>query len=206
MSEATAQNTRIVEQASELFRRYGVRSVTMDDLANRLSISKKTIYQHFKDKKEMVKACTQYMMDKELADLRHIEQESKDVMHQLALLSKYFRQMLGQMNPSLLFDLKKYHPQAWQVYLKQKDTSYLSQLRDCLNKGKEEELIRNEVNVEVISRMRMEVVEMGFDPEFFDEFNMNMADLQMDLFDHFVHGVATEKGRVLIQQYLNSAE
>ena len=79
---------QILEKTAEMFERYGVRSVTMDDIANRISISKKTIYQHFKDKKEIVRVCLQHIMDCEFVDLDEMEAKSSNVMEELVYLSE----------------------------------------------------------------------------------------------------------------------
>lgn len=201
MSELETQE-RIIEQASELFRRYGVRSVTMDDIANHLSISKKTIYQFFKDKKEIVRVCLQHIMDCEFVDLDEMEAKSSNVMEELVYLSEYFRKMIAQMNPSLLFDLKKYHADAWEIYLRAKQTRYLDKIRSSLERGKAQGYIRQEINVEITSRMRMEMVELGFNPAVFPPEKYDIAEVQLQLFDHFIHGITTHEGQMLMKQYL----
>ena len=193
---------RIMTQGGELFKRYGIRSVTMDDLASHLSISKKTIYQFFKDKKEVVSASVRYMLDKELNELYEITENSKDVVEELVLLSEYFKKMTRQMNPTLLFDMKKYHPEAWNLYLNRKETCYRSRLEAVLLRGKEQGVIRDGIHPYIISRMRMEVVEMGFNPDIFPSEEYDISEVQMNLFDHFVHGIVTPKGLELMDQCL----
>lgn len=195
---------RIMEQAGELFRRYGIRSVTMDDLASHLSISKKTIYQFFKDKKEVIKASMAYMMDREFADLNDIEERARDVIEELVMLSEYFRKMTKNMNPTLLFDLKKYHPQAWNIYLNQKETFYREKLEKALIKGQKQGLIRRELHPVVVSRIRMEMVEMGFNPDIFPPDDYEASEVQMALFDLFIHGIITSRGMELMNEYLEA--
>lgn len=201
MSEIETQE-RIVEQASELFRRYGVRSVTMDDIASHLSISKKTIYQFFKDKKEIVRVCLQHIVDCEFTDMDAIEAKSKDVMEELVYISEYFRKMIARMNPSLLFDLKKYHADAWEVYLDAKQTRYLDKIKRNLKRGQEQGFIRKEINVDIASRMRMEMVEIGFNPDVFPPDKYDISALQMELFDYFFHSVTTYEGKELMEKYV----
>ncbi len=200
--ETVATQERIVEQAAELFKRYGIRSVTMDDLASHLSMSKKTIYQFFKDKKEVVRVCLSHMLKNELSDMEDIERKANDVIEEMLLLSEYFRKLMRSMNPSLLFDMRKYHPDAWAIYLEQKESCYLTKLQEALTKGKEQGLIRPQINVAVISRMRMETVEMGFNPDIFPSNQYELSEVQQAFFDHFIHGVATQKGLELMQKYM----
>ncbi|MGB0525252.1 MAG: TetR/AcrR family transcriptional regulator [Flammeovirgaceae bacterium] len=197
---------RIIEKTADMFMRYGVRSVTMDDIANRISISKKTIYQHFKDKKEVVKVCMEYLMNQDYEEMMEIQRVSKDSIHEMVLLSVKFREKTKEMNPGLLFDLKKYHPDAWQVYLDMKDRCFKSTIVDALERGKKEGVIREEIDISVIAQMRIAHVEVGFDPEVFSPSEYDIAHVQEQMFTHFVYGVTTTKGQELFNHYLQEIE
>lgn len=197
---------RIIEKTAAMFMRYGVRSVTMDDIANRISISKKTIYQHFKDKKEVVKVCMEYLMNQDYDEIREIQETSKDSIHELVLMSVKFRSKMKEMNPSLLFDLKKYHPTAWEVYLTMKDQCFRSTIVDALERGTKEGYIRSEIDIPIIAQMRMAHVEMGFNPDLFSPADYDIAHVQDQLFMHFVHGITTSEGLNLFNQYLQEIE
>ncbi len=192
---------QILEKTAEMFERYGVRSVTMDDIANKIAISKKTIYQHFKDKKEIVKESVRFLMEKDFQQMEALQKSAKDEIHELVLISKMFREQVRNMNPSLLFDLKKYHSEGWSVYLEMKDRCFGNTLAQSLERGKKAGLFRNEVDTAVITRMRMMQVESGFNPDIFPTSEFDIAEVQMQLFDHFVFGITTKKGRELFEKY-----
>ena len=99
---------RIINAASELFFKYGTKSITMDDIAREIGVSKKTIYQFFKDKNELVSEVAEAYNAQELKDLEVIEQEAHDVIDEMVRLSHHIRQKLNSLNPSLLYDLEKY--------------------------------------------------------------------------------------------------
>ena len=197
---------RIIEKTADMFMRYGVRSVTMDDIANRISISKKTIYQHFKDKKEVVKECIEYMMKEDKQDILEISKKAKDIIHEMVLMSIKFRQKMKEMNPGLLFDLKKYHPDAWEVYLDMKDECFKESIIDSLERGKKEGLIREDVDVPIIAQVRMAHVEIGFNPDVFSPTDYDISHVQMQMFTLFVYGITTPKGQELFSQYLQEIE
>lgn len=197
---------RIIEKTADMFMRYGVRSVTMDDIANRISISKKTIYQHFKDKKEVVTVCMEYLMNKDYEEILAIQASSKDSVHELVLMSVKFRSKMKEMNPGLLFDLKKYHPAAWEVYLSMKDRCFRSTIVGALERGKQEGYIRAEIDVPIIAQMRMAHVEIGFNPDVFSPNEYDIAHVQDQMFTHFVYGITTTKGQELFDQYLLDIE
>jgi TetR/AcrR family transcriptional regulator, cholesterol catabolism regulator len=192
---------QIAQAAEDLFMAYGVRSVTMDDISKRLAISKKTIYQHYRDKDEIVCLVTERVMEREEEQINEIKREAKDVIHELILLSKYIREHGQSVNPSVLFDLQRYHRSAWEIYLKFKENVFLYSLIDTLNRGKEKEFIREEVNVEILSLLRLEEIQMAYDADVFPRDKFNFQEVQLQLFEHFVHGILTTKGLETLKLY-----
>ncbi|MFT5913966.1 MAG: AcrR family transcriptional regulator [Bacteroidia bacterium] len=192
---------QILEKTAEMFERYGVRSVTMDDIANKIAISKKTIYQHFKDKKEIVKESVRFMMDKDHCKILFCQKEAKDEIHELVMISQMFREQVKNMNPSLLFDLKKYHSEGWNVYLEMKEKCYNASIKESLERGKKSGLFRKEIDADVIARVRMVQVESGFDPDIFPSNEYDITEVQMQLFHHFLYGIVTKEGLELFEKY-----
>lgn len=185
---------QIAQVAEDLFLAYGVRSVTMDDISKRLSISKKTIYQHFRDKDEIVCLVTERVMEREGAQINQIKQEAKDVIHELMLISKYIREHGQSVNPSVLFDLQRYHRNAWDIYLRFKENVFLFSLMDTLTRGKSDGFIREDIDVEVLSLLRLEEIQMAYDADLFPRDKFNFKSVQNQLVSHFIHGVLTKKG------------
>lgn len=192
---------QIAQVAEDLFLAYGVRSVTMDDISKKLAISKKTIYQHFRDKDEIVCLVTERVMEREGEQINRIKSDARDVIQELILLSKYIREHGQSVNPSVLFDLQRYHRNAWEIYLKFKENVFLFSLMDTLNRGKKEGYIRQEIDVEVLSLLRLEEIQMAYDADLFPREKFNFKEVQRQLFDHFVHGILTKKGLDTLNQY-----
>ena len=97
---------KIIEGAGSLFLRYGIRSVSMDDIANNLAISKKTLYQYFKDKDDIVTKATKAIIDADRKSFVEIREGAENAIDELSKVSKCLRRMIDEMNPSLLFDLQ----------------------------------------------------------------------------------------------------
>lgn len=173
----------------------------MDDISKRLAISKKTIYQHYRDKDEIVCLVTERVMEREEEQINEIKLAAKDVIHELILLSKYIREHGQSVNPSVLFDLQRYHRSAWEIYLKFKENVFLYSLIDTLNRGKEKGYIRAEVNVEILSLLRLEEIQMAYDADVFPREKFNFQEVQVQLFEHFVHGILTTKGLETLKLY-----
>jgi TetR/AcrR family transcriptional regulator, cholesterol catabolism regulator len=190
-----------LQQADQLFNQYGIRSVTMDDMARNLGISKKTIYQYFVDKDEVIMEVAKATFDGQRCEWENVMAIARDAIDELFYAARHIEKSFRSMNPNMLHDLKKYHPAAWDIYLQHKESLFYGQVVDNLRRGIAQGLYRKEINVEVIARLRLEQIQLGFDPYVFPLGRYNLADIQMQLFDHFVHGIVTLKGYSLLLQY-----
>lgn len=186
---------KIQKGAEELFMRYGVRSISMDDIARHLSVSKKTLYQHFADKEDIVTVTCKGHLDRNAAEFESIRSTARNAIEELVLLSACLKRNVQNMNPSLLFDLQKYHPNAWKVWLNHKNKTIRASVVRNLKQGIEEGYFRSELDPEVIASMRLETVQLAFNEEIFPREKFSLSEVHMQLFDHFVFGLLTDKGR-----------
>lgn len=185
---------RIIKEAFNLFWRYGIKSVTMDDIAKELGISKRTIYQHYPDKEAIVVLAVQQELDLQRCQMDKMDAENLNPIEEMIRASDYMRISLAHMNPVLFYDLKKYHPQAWDLFYKYKHQHIILGIRDNLIKGQQMLLYREDIQVEILSLLRIEQVEMAFDPVIFPADRFNMMDVQMELVHHFLRGILTKTG------------
>jgi AcrR family transcriptional regulator len=191
---------KILKGAEELFMKYGVRSISMDDIARHLSVSKKTLYQHFADKEDIVTMVAKSHMQRSWQEFNEIRATSKNAIDELSKISVCLKRNMEDMNPSLLFDLQKYHPKAWTVWLDYKTECIHESVQRNLKQGIEEGYYRPEINTEIISIVRMALVEIAFDDKVFPPEKFKLPEVQMQIFDHFVYGIVTEKGKKLYQK------
>lgn len=199
--EATDIKSKILKGAEELFMRYGIRSVSMDNIASHLGVSKKTLYQYFKDKDEMVLSVAEEHISRDKDDLEEIAGSAKNAIEEMVKLSSCLRENFRDMNPSLLFDLQKYHHKAWEAWLNHKHHFIRNQIERSINLGKGEGYFRNEINTQVMAIMRLESIQMAFDPSLFPMETYVLTEVQMEIFEHFIYGLFTEKGRKLYEKY-----
>jgi len=192
---------RILESAMNLFNKFGVRSVTMDDVAREVSMSKKTLYQYFTNKDGLVTAVCKYHIQLERQEFSGIADDSENAIDELYQLASCMRRNIEDMNPSLLFDLQKFHHDAWNEYLKFKNEFIRGNVADNLNRGIGEGYYRPEINVPIMSRFRVEQVQMIFDQKVFPAGEFQFLEVQMHLYDHFIYGLLTDKGRKVYQEY-----
>ena len=184
-----------------MFLRYGIRSVSMDDIARELTISKKTIYQHFDDKDDLVNQVTVLVLADKQAEFDKIGEEADNAIAELSQMSKCIRKEFTELNPSLLYDTQKYHPQAWELFIKhEKDVIEKSVIRN-LEQGVAQGYYRPEIDVAVLARLRVQQIHMSFDRKLFPQKEFDFTEVQMQMFGHFVHGLLTEEGLTLYKQY-----
>jgi len=194
---------KIIRGAETLFTKYGVRSISMDDIARHLSVSKKTLYQHFEDKEDIVTMAVQSHIERIMGEFDLIQSSAIDAIDELSKISKCLKRMMSEINPSLMFDLEKYHPRAWGVWVDNKKKFIRESVIRNLKKGVEEGYFRVELDLEIMATMRMELVQLAFDDRVFPPSQFNVPDVQLQLFEHFVFGLLTEKGR---KKYLKCKE
>jgi TetR/AcrR family transcriptional regulator, cholesterol catabolism regulator len=192
---------KILIGAENLFMKYGIRSVSMDDIARQLSVSKKTLYQHFADKDELVAMMLQEHMSRDVKEYKAIAQASENSIDELHKISERLKCDMEDMNPSLLFDLQKFHPKAWDIWLDHRNNFIMSSIVRNLNQGVSEGYFRTDINPEILAISRMVLIESAFDDKFFPKEKFNLLEVQSQFFDHFVYGICTEKGRKLYLKY-----
>ena len=192
---------KILQGASDLFHQYGIRSVSMDDLARSLSVSKKTIYQYYADKDEIVALATQLHIDETRTEYNSVFANSKDPVDELTQMSNCMRKHFKDLNPSLLYDIQKFYPKAWERFNRFKMDYIRNQIESNLNRGIELGYYRSEINVQVLAVLRMEEVQLGFDPTKYPRDQFDFRETQMQMLDHFINGIVTEEGRKLYNKY-----
>ena len=202
MEEHDQTRGKILQGALELFLKYGIRSVSMDDIARHLSVSKKTIYQYFVDKDDIVTQACGHHMDTIKASFDDITKVSKNALDELMRIQNFMGNgMMKDMNPALLFDLKKYHAKAWHGWQEHKNKDIRESVVRNLKQGMEEGLYRSNLNADILATLRIESIEWLFDGQIPFTEKVKMSDVQMQMLDHFMYGLLTDKGRKLYEKY-----
>ena len=192
---------RIRQKADELFMRYGLRSVSMDDIANSLGISKKTIYQFFADKNELVDTVVEEALNDHKQKCDETTKVSQNAVEEIVLSMERIEHMFSNMHPSVMYDMQKYHPQAFARFLKHKNDYLYNVISKNLERGIYEELYRSEIDIEIMSRYRVESMMMPFNPEFYSRSRHNLGEVERQLVEHYLFGIASLKGHKLILKY-----
>lgn len=184
----------ILEAAHKLFMRNGIKSMTMDDVATQLHMSKKTLYEHFTDKNDLVTRVVKYISALQRDRIEAICKQGHNAIDELLEINHFVAGMVGQMHPSIHFDLEKYHPEAWQHLMETKR----SEVHDCMvknmRKGIKEGLYREDLNIPVIARIYVSRFDMCFDGELFPPNEHSFAEVMWEQYRYHIRGIASRKG------------
>lgn len=192
---------KILRGSAELFFKYGIRSVTMDDIAKHLGMSKKTIYLYFKEKDEIVHKLMQGDIKQHEIEFERINREADNVVEEVFAIMKRMADIVGKINPLVFYDLQKHYPNTWKLMKNFKMDFVQKMVEHSLEKGIKDGYVRNDVNVKIMARLRMEEVELAFNPDAFSPDKFKIIDVQLALAEHFLYGICTLKGHKLINKY-----
>lgn len=196
---------RILLKGDELFRRFGIRSITMDDIAKQLGVSKKTIYQHYPDKDELVIAMTKLNISRHFNEVEKCcGPASINAIAEMFAVNNSVGEMIRSFNPIMFYDLQKYHPKAWLAFREFRNLYVLTKIVENMQRGIAEGYYRSDVNIEILSRMRIEQVDMTFNYDIYPPTEFQFHKVMEELTFHFLYGLVNQKGYELINQYKNS--
>lgn len=197
---------QILDQSYQLFHKYGIKSVTMDDIAKELAMSKKTLYKHFSNKKDLVFQITKSQIGETEKMCFTQFKDSKDSIHELFMIMEMLKMIFHNINPSLLFDLRKHYPKSWRLMEDHQNIFIPNMISKTLKRGVKEKLFRSDLNIGIITKLRIEEIKASFNPEIFSPQEYNMEELQIVMLEHFILGITTLEGHKLAIEYQNQAK
>ena len=191
---------KILNGAKELFYKYGIKNITMDEIARHLAISKKTIYSAFPDKDTLVNSLMIRDLKVNHKDFDEIFNKSDNIVDEIFIIMKKMTEIFSNCNPIMYYDLQKFYPQTWKLFNDFREKFILSHVERSIEEGKKEGLVRLDVNTKILAHLRMEEISMAMSGTFPPD-RFNMLDVQLALAEHFLYGICTLKGHKLINKY-----
>lgn len=192
---------KILKIALELFFKFGIKRVTMDDIAKELGMSKKTIYHYYKEKDDLVNQLCIIEMQKQELIFKDIEKQSIDPIHEIIIISNTVSEMMQHINPVFFLDLQKFHSNAFLEFQKFKDNCAYKDLLRNIKSGKEIGVYRKDIDEEFTARYRLAQIDMLMFGNYFSFEKISFTQSHQLLLDMFVHGICTLKGHRLINEY-----
>jgi AcrR family transcriptional regulator len=193
--------TKILSAAVELFRQYGFKSITMDDIARRAGISKKTLYQHFANKSEIVNESVVWYKTRICDNCEAVMAQSTNSLEAMVRTQVLMDQVHRQMNPVALYEMQRYFPEAYQTFREKLVEQDVEIIKATILKGIEEGLYREGVNADLMARYRLETSLMMFQPNLLVNERNSLLFVTHEIFEHFLYGIMTAKGEKLYQKY-----
>lgn len=191
---------RIVDEAAELFKTYGIKSVTMDSLANQLGMSKRTIYEVFSDKDEILMAVLLRMARQQKEMVKRVLDESENSIVAIFRMLEINRDNFQSMSPAFQADLKKYHHD---ILMKNADEIEMPDYRNhfqVIEKGIKEELFRKEINPDLANRCLYNLGRSIMDNDLYPYEIFSRRDVIRNIFINYIRGISTTKGLKLINR------
>ncbi len=174
----------------------------MDDIAKHLGISKRTIYQHFADKDELVNVLIDEKLDAYDDELKAYAEEGVNAVQEVFLGIAHLDEWLNTLNAKLFYDLQKYHPNAWLKFKNFKEKCLTAWIVDNIKRGIQEGVYRSEVNVDILTQLRLEQgnIIFGYDDRY-TKHKYTITEVMIEITQHFLYGICNLKGKLLIEHY-----
>ena len=196
----------ILVKVRELYMKYGIKSITMDDVARELGISKKTLYQFITDKDDLVGKIIDYEIEVRQEQIFKCFNVGFNAIEELFEISIFMNKMMREQNPATEHDLRKYYPQHYQKTLNTRREKMYSYLLLNLKKGKKEALYRDDLDDEVIAKLYLSRSENIHFNELFTVEEFTSLKLFIELISYHIRGIATEKGIIVLEEKLTKLE
>ncbi len=192
---------RIKQKADELYRRYGIKSVTMDEIASQMGVSKKTIYHCFSDKNELVDGVIADILNYNRNYCQESRVNAKNAVHEVFLAMESLQTTFENMNPGILFDIERNYPSTFKKFKDFKYHFLFDIMKNNIERGKKEQLYREDLNTDILVKTRLECIMLLFNEELFPRNQFPLVFLHQQLTEFFLFGMVTPKGYKLITKY-----
>ncbi len=196
----------ILLKARELYMKYGIKSITMDDVAREMGISKKTLYQFVRDKEELVEKFVDFEISLRHEEIGRCFKKGYNAIEDLFEISIFMNRLMRNQNPATEYDLRKYYPVQYQKTIKARREGMYNYLLLNLKKGKKEGLYRNELNEEIIAKLYISRSENIHFNELFTVEEFTSVNLFLELLTYHVRGISTEKGIIELEKKIKGLE
>ena len=191
----------LLKKVNDLYTRYGIRSVTMDDISRELGISKKTLYQHVKDKEDLVDKVMMY----EFSSKRNFAEEkgSRNAIEDIFFLNNMINKIIKETNPSKMYDLRKYYPVVFEKIAKLKREKTMNVMIQNFRKGKSESLYRKDFDEEVLAKMYVLRMDRVSHDDVVSISEFTSAKFIYEIFIYHIRGIASKKGIEFLENNLD---
>ena len=200
----TTDTNHILEKILSLYSRLGIRSITMDDISRELGMSKKTLYQLFSDKNELVSRVLELEMELNKDYMEEDRESDANSIDELIQVNQKIHSIVSSHNPAFYFDLKKYYPMDFRKWMNDRRERMYELLIKNMRRGKSEGLYRSDLDEEVIARLYMARMEMLYEHEITAEEATFSTHFIREIFLYHLHGICNPEGLQYLAKHKES--
>mgnify|MGYP001418060315 FL=1 len=192
---------RILTEATNLFFQNGIRDITMDNIAEKLGISKRTIYETFKNKSELLINCFEEYSKERYKANEEIIKNSHNVLAAICSFIQSGALAIDLLNPAFFSDMRKYHNDIWVMASKQQNEKNYNLAYRLLRKGINEGIFRKDINIDIVVKIILEQMKLLVDNEVFSSDKYTRSEVFKNMVINFIRGIATNRGIELIDSF-----
>lgn len=196
------EKQQVISKAEELFMRYGIRSVTMDDIARELGMSKKTLYQYVENKSDLIEQIFQQQIQEEKCCIDQFRREAGDAIEEILKIARYVIRKLRQLSPTTMYDLQKYYRNTWKQMDALHKRHVYTVIRENIERGMAQGLYRENMNPDIVAKLYVGKTSLVADDETFPLREYNIEQLYREYILYHIHGIASPRGLALLEKHL----
>ncbi len=194
----------IIQASDTLFLKYGIKSISMDDIAREIGISKKTLYEHIESKEDLIKEIMQAHIEEDQQYITDIQSNQLDAIEQMIQIASYVVNILRKMNPRTMYDLKKYYRKiytSWEIFQR---VHIYEVIYKNLSDGIDKDLYRDNLDIDIITKLYVSNSMLIVDDTLFDATKYHRDKVFLEHIKYHMHSICTTKGLRLFKKYLNN--
>ena len=195
---------RILSESLRLFKKNGIRSVSMDDISKELGMSKKTIYQYFANKTELIEKVLSHLHEKERIPCLEQATVNMNAIDVLLEVSRNVSIQLKDMNPINAHELQKYYPSIYREFIIRKRDHVFEQVKQNFAQGISEGIYRNDMDIDLVARLYIQKLVDVHDPEFLSSVNFGFEKVFQVMFDNHIRGIANSEGLAYYEKQIKT--
>ncbi len=185
----------ILDQTFDLTMKHGVRSVSMDDISSSLAMSKKTLYKHFTNKKNLIHEMVLATLEKDRNDVKTIVDASVDALEEIISIARHVIDFLKVMSPSMVCDMQGYYPEEWKLIEDHYHVFVYNVIRKNVERGISEGWYKEELNADMIAKMYIKLSDCSMDEMLFPAAKYKKSELYKELITYHIRAIITAEGR-----------
>lgn len=194
------QQEKWLQQVEALFLRYGIKSLTMDDVARELGISKKTLYQFVENKDDLVKKTLLRHIELEKNMCDHLFAQADNALEEIRIVLESNATQIAQMKANIVFDLQRYHRDTWNIMVEYQHHFLYQVVRENLERGIREGLYRSNFDIDIMTKLHIQASFQLFDEQLFPFEKYPRTTVFREYMMAYLYGVVSEKGRKVLEQ------